>query len=61
MRISNKILSNLIPGYEISSYVDKSSIARRLSVKKQIVVKYLYTRHSQKSISRSDEILVVQI
>ena len=30
-------------------------------LKKQIIVKYLYTHHSQKSISRSDEILVVQI
>ena len=37
VHVPNKILSNLICEYEISSYIDTASIAYHLLIKKEIV------------------------
>ena len=37
VHVPNKILSNLISEYEISSYIDTASIAYHLLIKKEIV------------------------
>ena len=42
MHISNKILRNLMSGYEISYYIDKGSIGWSLLIKIKILVKYFF-------------------